>query len=342
MTSLVERYPWLQPAWASFDTTRARDRLPHAWLLTGPAGVGKGAFAHAVAQTLLCESPTDTGFGCGACRSCHLFGNGSHPDFHAVRLLLKGELLDNKPLRQDATTVRIDQVRALTASLALRPQFGRYRLAIIDPADLLATGAANSLLKTLEEPNPDTLLMLVTAQPWRLPATVRSRCQQMRIAVPPTDTAVRWLQGQGAADDAATLLALADGSPLKALALDGEGGAQRRMEAFRSFSEVVAGRRDPIAVAAEWARGEPVRFFEWIEGWLVDMIRLCSAGEPPRLDHDNLGEQLRRLAGDLGFPVLYDLLDQIQRARRLAGTTVNDQLLLEDVLLGWVAAHGES
>jgi len=341
MNSSTELYPWLESAWTSFATTRERDRLPHAWLLTGQMGLGKGRFADAVASSLLCESPVADGKACGVCRACHFFAQGSHPDFHAVRLLAKGDLLDGKPVRTDATTLRIDQVRELSATLALRPQYGRYRLAVIDPAELMTSGAANSLLKTLEEPHPDTLLMLVTAQPWRLPSTVRSRCQQIRFSPPSTELAVSWLKEKGVADDALTLLALADGSPLRALALDGEGVVQQRVDVFRALGEVLSGRLDPVAVAADWARSEPLRKLEWLDGWLVDMIRIGSATEPPRVDHPDLDQGLRSLARRVQLPVLYTLLEQVQRARRLAGTTVNDQLLLEDVLLGWVAAHGE-
>ena len=337
MNFSAELPPWLAGAWQAFTATRARDRLPHAWLLSGPEGLGKGEFADRVAAALLCQAPSEDGRACGHCRSCHLFGNGTHPDFHGVGLLLKGDLLDGKPVRSDATAIRIDQIRALSESLALRPQFGRYRIAVIDPADKMNAGSANGLLKTLEEPNDETLLMLVTSQAWRLPSTVRSRCQELRFSPPSPEDAAAWLQGQGVADDARTLLALADGSPLRARELDGSGVGQQRLEAFGALEQMQAGRRDPVAIAADWSRDHPARRLEWLHGWLVDMIRIASSGQPPRLDHADLAEGLARLAHGMPLPVLYNLHDQVQRARRLTATTVSDQLLLEDVLLGWVA-----
>ncbi|MFO7642692.1 MAG: DNA polymerase III subunit delta', partial [Candidatus Competibacteraceae bacterium] len=165
-----EGLPWHEPLWRQFQQSRAAGRLPHALLLAGPAGLGKLAFAKRLARALLCETPDVEGDACGRCRSCRLFQAGSHPDYRMEQPVEEGK------------AIRIDPIRELCGFLGFTAQYGGYKIALLEPADRLNLNAANSLLKTLEEPPGDCLLLLVTAHPARLPATVRSRCQKVSFA----------------------------------------------------------------------------------------------------------------------------------------------------------------
>src|SRR3569833_523405 len=186
---------------------RRGGRLPHALLLTGPQGMGKQRFAENWMAGLLCEAPDAEGCACGVCRSCQLLAAGNHPDYRQLTPPEEGKVIG------------VDQVRELIQYVALTPQYGRYKIALIHPADKLNINAANSLLKTHEEPPSHSLLMLVSARPRRLPDPVRSRCQLVHFSPPPDEVAAGWLAIQVSVAAPGQLLKLADGAPLRALEL---------------------------------------------------------------------------------------------------------------------------
>ena len=314
--------PWYAEAWSRLQAQRAAGRLPHALLIHGPAGVGKGGLARLLAHGLLCEAPGDQGRPCGACRACTLLAAGSHPDFL--------ELVPEEP----GKPIRIDAVRELGAALALASQYGGARVAVIDPADAMNTAACNSLLKTLEEPPPGTHLLLVSARPARLPATVRSRCQRLAVAPPAPEDARAWLVER--LDDPAAapaLLAAAGGAPLAALALAENAGAVDA--AFEALLELARGRRDPLALATDWAQ-EAGAMLGWIYGWSADLVRLATAGADAPLRDPSRAEALQALAQRLDLEALHRWLDRLLEALGLADSTLNRQLLMEDLLLEWV------
>ena len=336
MPGAAEIYPWHAGAWRALMARHAQGRLPHALLLGGPTGVGRHAFARRVAAALLCARPdAESGDACGGCPSCRQFASGSHPDFRHVRLLLKGESVAGGRKRDsDATQILVDQVRELGRALAMSAQHGGWKVTLIDPADQMMTAAANALLKTLEEPNPHTLLVLVASRPGRLLATIRSRCQAVMLQAPPPEMARDWLAGQGV-DDAEALLAMADGAPLLAERLAGEGAVEVRRKAFDSFLAVASGREDPVAVAAAWSGADTPRLLGWLGGWLVDLIRLKQRVPDARIDNRDLADRMQGLVEHIELDHLFARFDDLQRARRLVATQVNTQLLCEELMLGW-------
>jgi DNA polymerase-3 subunit delta' len=191
---------------AGFVAAEARGRLAGSYLFVGPPGVGKGTFALALAKALLCERPGAGLVPCGACRSCIQAAAGSHPDIDVVA----------KP--PDRATIPLDLLigddqhrmrEGLIWRLLLRPALGARKVAIILDADHLAEEAANCLLKTLEEPPPGAVIILVgTAAERQLP-TIRSRCQIVRFCPLPTATVERILAAEarlaGGQDDPAAL-----------------------------------------------------------------------------------------------------------------------------------------
>jgi DNA polymerase-3 subunit delta' len=195
----------------------ASKRVHHALLFAGPRGVGKRATADALVALLFCERPTDDA--CGTCDSCIRLAAGAHPDLHVV--LPGGETAEG-PARRRSTTLSIEQVRELQVALGRRPFAASRRVAILDDAEAMTIPAQNALLKTLEEPSGNALLVLVTENAAALTATIRSRCQRVSFHPLPTDAIVAALarNPEVSPADARFVAEHAAGSVGRALTLD--------------------------------------------------------------------------------------------------------------------------
>lgn len=316
--------PWWSAAWEGLWERHRAGRLPHALLVTGPPGLGKRSFAGMLGQALLCQNPDSSGVPCGRCQSCTLFRAGTHPDFLQIEPADEGK------------AVSVDQIRHLCANLSLSSHAGGFKIAVVAPADRMNKAAANSLLKTLEEPSDNTLLTLVSEHPAVLPATIRSRCQQVRLTAPASAVALKWLQGQpGAPGQARLYLDLAAGAPLLALELAGSNTLVRRQERFAELTALFEGTTDVASVASSWAQEGNLESMRWFTNWVMDMIRLSSCTRPSGVRNGDLEEGLMGFADRLNSRQLYRLLDELWATRQLAATSVNRQLLVEDVLIDW-------
>lgn len=267
--------PWQALQWSNLQARRDRGALPHALLLTGPEGLGKREFARAFACGLLCAQPVG-GHACGHCRSCLLLAAGTHPDW----------LVLGRGVRRDGTVrseIVIDQIRELAAKLAMSSQFGGWQVACIDPADAMNTAAANALLKTLEEPSTQTLLMLVADAPWRLPATIRSRCQRIEFHVPQTAQALAWLRDEQAGEDGVQALAAAGGNPGLARDWLRSGMLEQRATVRDDLAGLAAGHSDPGAVAKRWVEHEPAPSLWFAAQAASDELQARAVGNRPPL-----------------------------------------------------------
>jgi DNA polymerase-3 subunit delta' len=320
---LAGELPWLEPFWARVTDACRQNRLPHALLLTGQPGMGKAAFAEALARILLCERPVESREPCGQCTSCTLFAAGTHPDFFCVTPV------------EDSRVIKIDQVRELSENLALTSHGNGYKVAILIPADAMNINAANSLLKTLEEPSDNTVLVLVSAQPARLPATVRSRCQEIRIQAADREQSRRWLTERYDGPSPELYLALANGAPLHALQLAQGQTLEERQRRFQQLVAIGARQESPLTVAQNWAADENLQGLRWLQEWLMDMLRIRLGGAAQGIHGIDLRDDLTRLARKLDSRVLYAMLDAVNRTLGLADSTLNRQLMMEDILLGW-------
>jgi DNA polymerase-3 subunit delta' len=314
---------WHQPNWQRLQECREADRFPHALLLHGPDGLGKSLFAEQLARSLLCTDPDATGMPCEKCHACQMCSAGSHPDLHRVEPEEKGR------------AIRIDAVRALCSQLALKSQFGGYKVALLAPADNMNIAASNALLKTLEEPPSATLLILVTARPARLTATIRSRCQSLAFAPPDREAALAWLRDHRM-ENASEALDAANGAPFLAERLSRDDGLVLRQELLKALVDIHSGHTDSVTYAANYAKQDANAVCGWMLSYVTDMIRLKSAAHPPQISNVDSRELLERLGQNLTLDRLFSLLDTIAAAARLPDTSINTQLLMEELFMQWL------
>ncbi len=315
--------PWTRAAWERLWQGRQLGRMPHALLLCGPLGVGKRVFAEALIRALLCSAPRSDGLACGACQDCHLLAIGGHPD--RLTLGLDPEGTGNE--------IRVESARELLDSEALTPHRGQRKVVLIDPAHRLNRSAANSLLKTLEEPCPTTTMILVTEDPGRLPATVRSRCQKVSLQRPSEDEALTWLAPRVDGQDGRLLLRLAQGAPLRALALLEDGLLAQREERLTGLRAVLRGARDPVNEANAWLDAKPGLLFEWLGSWISDLLRLAIDPACPYLSNPDKRMDLRQLAPELDLAATHRYLQRVLQARARVESNINKQLLYESLLI---------
>lgn len=197
--------------WSGLQSRRSK--LPHSLLFIGQKGLGKFELARRFAASLLCESPTIDGLPCGKCLACNWFEQGNHPDFR----LLQPDALGDEAVVEDgkkkpSQQITIDQVRALDEFFNIGTHRGGLRIILVNPTEAMNRNAANSLLKTLEEPAPDTLFLMVSSEPMRLLPTIRSRCQAVPVPVPATKLAQKVLADEGVTQPE-RWLAMAGGLP---------------------------------------------------------------------------------------------------------------------------------
>lgn len=317
---------WHEPVWRRLQLQRTADRLPHALLLHGARGLGKERFAAFLAQALVCESPLEGGEPCGGCRGCRLAQLGNHPDIRWVRP------------EEEGRPIRVDAVREACAQAVLAADGNHHRVFLFAPADRMNAAAANALLKTLEEPVERTVILLISSSPQYLPATVRSRCQQLLFRTPARETALAWLNDRDEAADTGALgeaLALAGGAPLEALERMAQGLPARLRTLQDELFALAEGRADPIEVAGRWQDLPIARILETLQLWLIDLIRLKTGDDPPICYFESGRDRLQSLAGRIDFQRLFGLSDLVGGAKRDAANNLNPHLLTERLLIDW-------
>ncbi|MEH6582145.1 MAG: DNA polymerase III subunit delta' [Halioglobus sp.] len=196
--------PWQSDVWRQFHEQISSERLPHALLLTGIEYTGKNRLAMALARLLLCQQPV-AGHNCGSCHACSMSRVGSHGDFRWLEPEGKSRM------------IKVDQIREVVDFGQKTANLGQRKVIVFSPAENMNPNAANALLKSLEEPTPETYMILVSHRQSGLPATVRSRCQQLKLAVPTEEQSLAWLDLLTAKHERSVeLLNAADGRPLLA------------------------------------------------------------------------------------------------------------------------------
>lgn len=311
--------PWQLPEWQRLDQQISDGRLPHALLLAGPAESGKKRFADALCRRLLCEQPDQV---CGVCSQCRLIAAGTHPDLLEVTL-------------EDSKQIKVDQIRDLSAWAWQTASQGGYKVCIINPAHALNVQGANALLKSLEEPPAKTVICLVSDQPARLLATLRSRCQRINCVIPGKHESLEWLRSQcEPATHVELLLEMAGGVPLRALSIMDEDFLSLRRQLADLLLPLSDGSGSPLAAAAKLAKADPNAVADILYQLIADSISYTQTRQQ-QLRNSDLSEVLVSFAAKSSLDLRYELLDRVTSAKRsLSGTSnANPQMLLEWIFL---------
>lgn len=328
-----------EKTWAALQSRRAQ--LPHALLLMGQRGLGKAELARQYAASLLCEQPQTDGRACGKCLACNWFSQGNHPDFRLLQpdaLTEEGEGEDSK--KKASQQITIDQVRELDDFLNVGTHRAGLRIILINPTEAMNRSTANSLLKSLEEPAPGTLFLLVSSEPLRLLPTLRSRCQVVPVGMPATAAAVRALAEEGI-QSPERWLALAGGAPGLALEL---ATSTHSGWVDLLLKRMAAGQAtDPIALAAELekllkeSKGKlPLKaVVEVFQKWLVDLT-LARNGLPARYFLDQQST-IASLADMIPASKLLHAYRALLVHRREAEQPLNTRLFLESLFMDYRA-----
>lgn len=319
-------YPWQLNDWQQLVQQIDSQKLPHALMMAGPRGIGKRHLADVLAQLLLCISPVE-GIACGRCRGCELNKAQTHPD-----------LLWLEP-KDEGKAIKVDQVRELTESLGKTAQQGGYKVVIIEPAEAMNGNSANALLKSLEEPAANTLLILVTHSPGSVLPTIRSRCQLRKFPLPRTEQILRWLSPLlvGSNVEAETLLGAARGAPLVALSLLQGDALEQREQQLQQLVRLSLGQVSAIELAAQWHSGDVPGFIEWFLGLLHSIARWRVGAEDVQMEQ--APPEWRERLANLDVSLLHRYIEKILLSKKqlASGSNPNKQLLLEELLLDWGA-----
>lgn len=331
MNKCNENYPWQDKLWQALN--QDRQKLHHAFLMHGRAGIGKYDFALSFSQALLCPHTDNGGHACNQCSSCHWFNDESHPDFRLVspeqEVGPDEEALAAKKTKKK-TQISVAQIRELADFLNLSShQTSGLRIVLINPAEALNLASANALLKMLEEPASGVIFILVAHQLQRLLPTITSRCQKINMPVPNETQAMAWLNMKGV-QNPQQQLAYLEGSPIKVL------NEQAQFEQLSAiWKHLALGRKlEPQAAASILIANSVETGVIAVQKWLYDIVTV-RLGQQARyhLQHANA---LQALADKVNLGRLFDLQKKTEELRKLATHPLNHELQMESLLVEYI------
>ena len=317
-------YPWQEETWQRLVQYLENGRLAHAILVSGPSAIGKMEFCLNYIQRMYCPAPRENQQPCGVCENCRLIKAGTHPD---VRLVETAEVSGK------AEPIKVDEIRKISQFISLSCRQGAYKSVCINKADRMNINAANALLKTLEEPPPGSVLFLVSDRADRLPATVRSRCQTWKCPIPDAGQALAWLQSRADSPAWKSLLDAAGGKPLLAWEMHDSGLDKVRAEVFRHWVELLQDKKSVTETSAKIQNESIERVNFWLQAWCADLIRCHFDKNSDTIENEDFLEELTRLSERTDLHSLLNCMDRLAAHRRIAETTLNRRLQIEDLLL---------
>ncbi len=334
----MQSYSWFEQAYNNVITAYRSGSLPHALILSGAEGMGKSEFSLYLAQGLSCMENSTGSAGeaappCQVCRNCRLFEACTHPDV----LVCAPE--------EGSQFIKVDQVRAIGDFVGQSAQINALKIVVLDPASALNINAANALLKNLEEPSDNTLYLLLDDQQGPLLPTIRSRCQILKLPTPQNAEALAWLRDNctAAVDDvdAQAALNLAHGSPLRAKNIIENNGLQQENALIQAVGETIKGETSAVEFAEQFSTVFDLGIDQFIECqviWLDAMIKSVMGQQFEALESRTGGRMFHYLATRNTMENLYEFRDELLLRRQdcLHGANLNQTLLLESMVNGWV------
>lgn len=323
---MAEAYPWQDSLWQQLA---GRKQHAHAYLLHGPAGIGKRALAERLMASLLCQRPTAVD-ACGECKSCLLLKAGSHPDNY----ILEPEEADK--------AIKVDQVRDLVSFVVQTSQMGGRKVVLIEPVESMNINAANALLKSLEEPSGDTVLLLVSHQTSRLLPTIKSRCVQQACPLPSEAMSLAWLAKalpDCSEEERIELLTLAAGSPLAAVNLQAQGVREQRALVVDGVKKLLKQQQSPTQLAEGWNAIPLLLLFDWFCDWSSLILRYQLTQDEEGLGLADMRKVIQYLAQKSAQDKVLSIQDWIlaQRQKVMSKANLNRVLLLEALLVQWAS-----
>ena len=327
---MAEAYPWQDSLWQQMA---GRAQHAHAYLLHGPAGIGKRALAERLMASLLCKQPEGLE-ACGHCKSCSLLAAGSHPDNY----ILEPEEADK--------AIKVDQVRDLVSFVVQTAQLGGRKVVLVEPVESMNINAANALLKSLEEPSGNTILLLVSHQSSRLLPTIRSRCVQQACPLPSETLSLQWLAKalpDCSTEERVELLTLAAGSPLAAVKLQAQGVREQRATVVEGVKKLLKHQSSATQLAESWNAIPLLLLFDWFCDWSSLILRYQLTQDEAGLGLEDMRKVLQYLAQKTPQNNVLNIQDWIlaQRQKVLSKANLNRVLLLEALLVQWASLPGQ-
>lgn len=312
-------YPWLGQVWATFVRQAEDDRLPHAILLVGQDGVGCFDLSVSMAQYLLCVAPQN-GQSCGQCKSCLLMKVDTHPDLHVISP-------DKKSKTQ---SIKIQQIRDLTAITVNTAQQGGRKLILIHPAEAMNVNAANALLKSLEEPSGDCVYILVSEQSAFLTATIRSRCSRMVVSLPSKQESLDWLNRNKVAEAERRLMDVG-GRPLRVIEWLEKDLWGQQDHLRDQLQKLLTSNYSFLECSKAIMPHGPMWPLEQIQNWLI--MAIPSALKLSRSGGE--ADSLVKLLSQQPAAKLFRLYDNVLKKKKLVLSSANPnaQLLIDEILM---------
>ncbi len=317
-------YPWQLDVWSHLDQLYKDARLPHALLMNGEKGSGKGALVQGLVKKLLCHETTE--FACGQCKSCQLYDSGTHPDFVQIGLLEKSKL------------IKIDQVRSTIDFISKTSQMGGMKIVVIEPAEQMNINAANALLKCLEEPSGDSLIILIAHAPNRLLPTIRSRCQNIVMQKPGQQQADQWLSTFiSDIKQREQLLMLANGNPLLAVEYFDKEVIKLYTDSIDKLVALKTGNGSLVKYAEELQKEDVGIWLDINQKLIWQMIQKSLNISDSSSTVVNVFDPVIRSNGFVKRA--YRMLEEIQQAiKEVQGqSNPNPQMIIESLLIRWQA-----
>jgi len=308
-------YSWHKETWDKFVKARTHGHLPHALLLSGVGGIGKLALAKSMVKSLLCLKPENYQ-ACDNCQGCKTYESDANPDY------LQVELLEGKQ------QIGVDQIRQIANFLNYTRSFNAYRVILLNPAERMNKNAANSLLKSLEEPTNNTVIILLTESLGSIIPTIKSRCQLLPIATPTKKQSIDWLQAyEPVISNPESALEIANGKPLYAIDID-ENIVKSREELAVDILDITLENKSISEIAKKWEKFDLTSLLNWQITWVQSYIK----------NTQNITSTQLKIKEKIPSSHQWELYQALLVQKGLVHTSVNTLIFVENMLISWLKA----